>query len=623
VTWTLEQANAWPGRAQFAAAVYDNKIWVTGGWDGTRRNDVWYSSDGISWTQAAVPAWAGRNGHYNMVHDSKLWVVAGLTATSGRVNDAWWTTDGVTWTSATLAAAFPGQSHGAGTAFDNKLWISGGLTNNNAVWSSIDGTTWTAATLSAQWGARSAHAMAAYNNRLWVMGGSIGDCWASIDGVTWTSEPVPTGWGVRQYPATVVYDNKLWLFGGQVGSTNLNDVWSYSESTPPQVTSTAPTSVVVGNAYSYDIVATGVPAPALSVSGNPAWLTLNGTTLSGTPGPGDLGMTAPITITATNPAGTDAEVFQIDVQGIPPLITSTPLTSITVGQMYSYVLAGSGTPAPTFSAGALPSWLSFNPTTGELSGTATTPDRGLSAQITMTATNGWPPDDTQTFQIQVNGIAPQITSTAPTTATVGQVYTYNIVGTGDPLPSFSVAGNPTWLTLTGSVLSGTPPGAAVGQTGLITVTAANGWAPDDAESFQITVAGIPPTFTSAPVTTATPGTPYLYTATVDGTPSPTMSLGSVLPTWLTFNAATGELSGTPGNSQAKTSVTVTLSATNSVAPDATQTFTIEVERSPDATKSTSEGGGCTGAPSAPIAWMFALAALVGVGVARSVWRARA
>jgi hypothetical protein len=240
VTWTLEQANAWPGRAQFAAAVYDNKIWVTGGWDGTRRNDVWYSSDGISWTQAAVPAWAGRNGHYNMVHDSKLWVVAGLTATSGRVNDAWWTTDGVTWTSATLAAAFPGQSHGAGTAFDNKLWISGGLTNNNAVWSSIDGTTWTAATLSAQWGARSAHAMAAYNNRLWVMGGSIGDCWASIDGVTWTSEPVPTGWGVRQYPATVVYDNKLWLFGGQVGSTNLNDVWSYSESTPPQVTSTAP-----------------------------------------------------------------------------------------------------------------------------------------------------------------------------------------------------------------------------------------------------------------------------------------------------------------------------------------------------------------------------------------------
>jgi len=48
--------------------------------------------------------------------------------------------------------------------------------------------------------------------------------------------------------------------------------------------------------------------------GLPAWLTLSGNTLSGTPGAADLGVSGTITITATNSNGNDTQVFTINVQ---------------------------------------------------------------------------------------------------------------------------------------------------------------------------------------------------------------------------------------------------------------------------------------------------------------------
>ncbi len=84
------------------------------------------------------------------------------------------------------------------------------------------------------------------------------------------------------------------------------------------------------------------------------------------------------------------------------------------------------------------------------------------------------------------GVAPAITSTAPTTAVVGVLYTYTIATTGTPAPTLTVGGNPSWLTLSGNVLSGTPTALDVGTTGTITVTA-NGTAPDDTEVFTISV----------------------------------------------------------------------------------------------------------------------------------------
>ncbi len=365
---------------------------------------------------------------------------------------------------------------------------------------------------------------------------------------------------------------------------------------PPAIISTAPSFAVVGQPFAYTLTGTGNPSPTFSFSGLPGWLVFdNVDTIAGTPGPADLGMSGVITATASNAGGTDDQLFQIDVQGIPPVITTPSLQPATIGVAYSFHVAATGTPAPAFSSSGLPAWLTLNPSTGELTGTPGSGDLGLSAPFDIIADNGWLPNDVAPFQIQVNGVAPVITSPPPTDATVGVLYTYTIVATGDPAPNFSISGEPAWLLLAGNVLSGTPPGSAVGVTGPITIAAQNGSTPDDTQTFLIDVFGQSPTFTTTPVLTATPGSPYAYTAAATGTPAPTLSITSALPAWLSFDDTTGELTGTPTNGDARTSVNITLLATNSVSPDATQTFVIEVGRSPDAQRSAGDGDGCAAA----------------------------
>lgn len=86
---------------------------------------------------------------------------------------------------------------------------------------------------------------------------------------------------------------------------------------PPNIISTPPANAFVGASYSYTIQATGSPTISYSSMGLPAWLTLSGNTLSGTPGAADLGVSGSITITATNTNGNDSQVFTINVQTAP------------------------------------------------------------------------------------------------------------------------------------------------------------------------------------------------------------------------------------------------------------------------------------------------------------------
>jgi len=67
---------------------------VMGGYDGSRKNDVWWSTDGITWTQATASAgWSGRHGHTSVVYDGKMWVMGGTDGSYKR--DVWRSTDGI------------------------------------------------------------------------------------------------------------------------------------------------------------------------------------------------------------------------------------------------------------------------------------------------------------------------------------------------------------------------------------------------------------------------------------------------------------------------------------------------------------------------------------------------
>ncbi len=90
--------------------------------------------------------------------------------------------------------------------------------------------------------------------------------------------------------------------------------------------------------------------------------------------------------------------------------------------------------------------------------------------------------------------------------------------------------------------------------------------------------GTPPSFTSVPPLEAESGSPYTYTVQVDGTPDPTVA-ATTLPGWLTFDPVTGVVSGVPSDADAGPN-TVTLTASNGVAPDAVQTFEVVVAAVP-------------------------------------------
>ena len=82
-----------------------------------------------------------------------------------------------------------------------------------------------------------------------------------------------------------------------------------------------------------------------------------------------------------------------------PVITSASAATFTVGEAGSFRVTATGSPAPSLSeSGALPSGVTFNSSTGVLSGT---PASGTSGtyNLTFTASNGVSPDATQSFTL--------------------------------------------------------------------------------------------------------------------------------------------------------------------------------------------------------------------------------
>ncbi len=154
INWTQATANApWSGRWDHTSLVYDNKIWVIGGGiirelSTYNRNDAWYSTDGTNWIQATEAAdWPKRSNHTSLVYDNKMWVIGGWDEITFR-NDVWYSTDGINWTQATVNADWPKRSNHTSLVYDDKMWVIGGG-HGNGVWYSTDGINWTQATKTA------------------------------------------------------------------------------------------------------------------------------------------------------------------------------------------------------------------------------------------------------------------------------------------------------------------------------------------------------------------------------------------------------------------------------------------------------------------------------------------
>jgi len=175
----------------------------------------------------------------------------------------------------------------------------------------------------------------------------------------------------------------------------------------PAFTSANATAFVVGAAGTFTVTASGVPAPTLALTSGtlPAGVTFNAATgvLSGTPGPGTLG-TYPLTFTATNASGSVSQSFTLTVgQGV--VITSANAAAFAIGVAGTFTVTTVSAPVATTITltGALPAGVTF---VNNGNGTATiagTPGPGTAGTypLTIQASNGTPPDASQSFTLTV------------------------------------------------------------------------------------------------------------------------------------------------------------------------------------------------------------------------------
>jgi len=99
-------------------------------------------------------------------------------------------------------------------------------------------------------------------------------------------------------------------------------------------------------------------------------------------------------------------------------LSGTPATSVVAGNAYSYqpkVTESSGT--VSFSITGQPSWATFDPATGNLSGTPTTANEGTTGAITITASDGGTTASIGPFTIDVTAPATSPTTTGTATLT--------------------------------------------------------------------------------------------------------------------------------------------------------------------------------------------------------------
>ena len=338
--------------------------------------------------------------------------------------------------------------------------------------------------------------------------------------------------------------------------------------TPPVISGAPMTSVAAGTAYAFVPTASDADGNTLtfSVMGMPGWASFNTSTgrLSGTPPTGTTGTFAGIVISVSDGAATASlPAFSITVTAPttnnPPTISGTPATTATQGTAYSFqpTAADADSDPLTFAIANRPTWATFNVNTGLLSGTPGASNIGAFNNIVISVSDGKASTPLPAFSITVasSNTPPVISGTPPTTATVGTLYTFTPTASdanaGTTL-TFSITNKPSWATFstTNGRLQGTPVTANIGAFANITIKVSDGQDTAQLAAFTITVSAPPnrvPTISGAPATTVTQGSAYAFTPTASDPDGDTLTFSIAnKPTWASFSASTGALSGTPG-----------------------------------------------------------------------------
>jgi len=232
-----------------AAVSFNGALWVYGGRTSQGvTNDIWTTTDGINWSEPVTSAnWLARDSFQVLALNGQLWLFGGENNIGGDLNDVWESPDGVNWNPQPSAGFQP--RHGfVGVAYDNQVWVIGGLENvtfydqygsgtkevpQNDVWVTSDFTSWSQPTTAANFEARSYFSGAVADGRMWIMGGKAisgavkDDVWYSCDGTNWLKANGVAGFSPREGLSALSFLNNLWVVGGtDLSGNNNGNLWN-------------------------------------------------------------------------------------------------------------------------------------------------------------------------------------------------------------------------------------------------------------------------------------------------------------------------------------------------------------------------------------------------------------
>ncbi|SEP65238.1 Putative Ig domain-containing protein [Devosia sp. YR412] len=315
-------------------------------------------------------------------------------------------------------------------------------------------------------------------------------------------------------------------------------------------------------AYAYE-VASGALPPGLSL--NPTTGRISGTPTSAGPYTFEIKATDSTTLSGTRS-------YTLNVQAAAVLVVDADIGPITAWQPFDQSITVTGGTSPysfTIVSGTLPTGITLDPATGQVSGTAPTPGaHNLILDIADAA------GDTVTVPLNLQVLAPTIAVTASiNNHNFGQAATGTISATGGTAPY-------TYAVTSGAL----PNGVAISAGGAVSGTATTAGTfnivltATDAKNFTGTA---PVAFTITPPTLTLSALPLEYmltrpvTETViagGGTAPYTLALTGNLPAGLSFNAATGALTGTPTALGARS---FTITATDDFGFTVARTYNVE------------------------------------------------
>ncbi|AQG77905.1 putative Ig domain-containing protein [Spirosoma montaniterrae] len=246
-------------------------------------------------------------------------------------------------------------------------------------------------------------------------------------------------------------------------------------------------------------------------------------------------------------------------------ITTTSLTSGTLGQPYSQSLAstgGVGSLTYVVASGTLPTGLTLDASTGILSGT---PTAAATTNFTLSVTDANGCFDEQPLSITATCPLLSLLPTSLPTAQEGTLYSQTLTASGGTAPyAYSVTAGtpPPGLGLVGDVISGTPTGSGLSSF-TVTATDANGCSVELPLSISVSAA---PVCDLSVTASASSGTVAIgNSATLTASVSPTGSYTYVwsAPDGVTLETPNAEITDT------------------SALPSGVHTFTVSVTSGPD------------------------------------------